>query len=84
LLLNFESGRPTGGSKAVVVEENSQSFSETMNENYLKGSRVIRIGVGERCKTDGCNKKSFTMKVCGRDAGVEGEDGSYVQAEARC
>jgi hypothetical protein len=60
LLLDFKAGRLKGGSKAVVVEGNSQSFSEKLNENSLERRREIRVGVGERFKAyDECTKNWF-------------------------
>jgi hypothetical protein len=49
LPVHIESGRLNGGSKAVVVVENPQSSNKTTN-NYLKGRRETRVGVGKRGK----------------------------------
>jgi hypothetical protein len=58
-----------------VEEGNSQSFSETLKENYLKGSRRMRVGEGVRCKTcDGYTRMCIRIKKLALDTGIEGED----------
>jgi hypothetical protein len=66
-----------------VEEGNSQSSSETLNENYLKGSRRMRVGEGVRCKTcDGYTRMCISIKKHALDTGIEGEDCGCVQEES--